>query len=187
MQSLDHIALVTPRIETVLERLAPLNLASGPIEEFADEGTREVYLGEPQQAARLLLIQPLDDRGPYARALARRGPGLHHVARAVPDLDAHLRALSGWLLHPHSATSIPAHRTAWLARPGVEFLLELTEGPPPSQPALVEHLTAPSQAQAALIEALGLQAAHEAVLTLSGMRWAAAELAGEKSCNKRTP
>ena len=44
----------------------------------------------------LELLAPLADAGddaPIARYLARRGPGLHHVAFAVPDLDAAMARL----------------------------------------------------------------------------------------------
>jgi methylmalonyl-CoA epimerase len=33
------------------------------------------------------LLQPLRDDTPVAKFLARRGPGLHHIAVAVPDID----------------------------------------------------------------------------------------------------
>lgn len=34
----------------------------------------------------LELIQPLDERGPYARWLAEAGPGVHHLGFVVPDV-----------------------------------------------------------------------------------------------------
>ena len=39
------------------------------------------------------LLEPLADDTPVGRFLARRGPGLHHVAYQVTDVDAVLRAL----------------------------------------------------------------------------------------------
>ena len=39
------------------------------------------------------LLQPLGDDTPVGRFLARRGPGLHHVAYQVPDLAAALAQL----------------------------------------------------------------------------------------------
>jgi methylmalonyl-CoA/ethylmalonyl-CoA epimerase len=41
------------------------------------------------------LITPLDPEGAIARFLASRGEGFHHVAFAVPDVDAALHALRG--------------------------------------------------------------------------------------------
>jgi methylmalonyl-CoA epimerase len=33
------------------------------------------------------LLRPMDDETPVGKFLAKRGPGLHHVAYAVPDID----------------------------------------------------------------------------------------------------
>ncbi len=33
------------------------------------------------------LIEPLDEEGIYARFLAEKGEGIHHVAVATPDFD----------------------------------------------------------------------------------------------------
>jgi len=41
------------------------------------------------------LIRPLDPEGAIARFMEKRGEGFHHVAMAVPDLDATLAALGG--------------------------------------------------------------------------------------------
>jgi methylmalonyl-CoA/ethylmalonyl-CoA epimerase len=40
------------------------------------------------------LIRPLDPEGAIARFMAARGEGFHHVAFAVPDVDATLRRLA---------------------------------------------------------------------------------------------
>jgi methylmalonyl-CoA/ethylmalonyl-CoA epimerase len=39
------------------------------------------------------LLRPLSQDTPVGRFLASRGPGLHHVAYQVPDIDATLAAL----------------------------------------------------------------------------------------------
>lgn len=39
------------------------------------------------------LLRPLDSETPVGKYLAKRGPGLHHVAYAVPDIDATLAKL----------------------------------------------------------------------------------------------
>ena len=127
MHELDHVALVVRQLEPVLERCVSAGLDAGPIQAFPSEGTREVYLGSPGRPARLLLMQPTDETGPYARALAKRGPGLHHVAIHVPQLDSFLKSVPGWLVHPFSLDSESDNRTVWLARPGVRALLEIHE------------------------------------------------------------
>ncbi len=54
------------------------------------------------------LIRPLDPEGAIARFMEKRGEGFHHVAMAVPDLDATLAALAGRRRRadrPHAAGS----------------------------------------------------------------------------------
>lgn len=137
----DHVALVVRRLEPVLERLE--GLAAGPVESFPSEGTREVYLGAG--SSRLLLMEPTNSEGPYARALAKRGPGLHHVALNVPDLEGFLDRVRGWLLVPGCLRDIAETRTAWLGRPGVATLLEVHEAEPADDEGmpLVEQLELP--------------------------------------------
>lgn len=47
----------------------------------------------PEPAARLELIEPVDDDSGVARFLAARGEGLHHVCFLTDDLPATLEAL----------------------------------------------------------------------------------------------
>jgi methylmalonyl-CoA epimerase len=44
---------------------------------------------------RVELLEPLDEDTPVGRFLAKRGPGMHHVAYEVNDLDATLAELAG--------------------------------------------------------------------------------------------
>lgn len=156
---LDHVALVVGNLEAALEALRRLDLPAGPIEDFPAEGTREVYLGAGQQAA-LLLMQPTDSAGPYARALDRRGPGLHHLAINVLSLDETIARLagSGWYLHLRSLETIERGRTAWLARPGVGVLIEVHESRTRREASpLVTEIEVPvADAAKPLFEALGL-------------------------------
>jgi methylmalonyl-CoA epimerase len=58
-----------------------------------EQGVRAVSLriGE----GRVELLEPLGDDTPVGRFLAKRGPGMHHVAYEVSDLDATLAELAG--------------------------------------------------------------------------------------------
>lgn len=172
---LDHVALLVRSIETALERIAPWGLEPGPVEEFPGEGTRECYLGDANQRGRLLLMQPLGEEGPYARALRKRGPGLHHVALRVPDLDAFLSSVTGWLLLPHSVTSIP-QGTAWLARPGVGTLLEVAQNAEPLGATAVEQVQVPGLLPEQELEGLTRSPDDVAWLTVGGGRRSVAEL-----------
>lgn len=136
---LDHVALVVRRLEPALERLDWLE--AGPIEDFPSEGTREVYVGVG--SGRLLLMEPTNEQGPYARALAKRGAGLHHLAINVPDLREFLDYVRGWLLVPACLQDLAQTRTAWLARPGVATLLEVHEAERAEGAAVVEQVELP--------------------------------------------
>jgi methylmalonyl-CoA/ethylmalonyl-CoA epimerase len=58
-----------------------------------DQGVRaaSVRIGD----SRIELLEPLGEDTPVGRFLAKRGPGMHHVAYEVGDLDAALAELAG--------------------------------------------------------------------------------------------
>jgi methylmalonyl-CoA epimerase len=63
------------------------------------------------------LLRPLAADTPVGKFLAKRGPGLHHVAYQVPDVEAALRALSGQgvaLIDETPRTGIRGSRVAFL-------------------------------------------------------------------------
>lgn len=126
---LDHVAIQVAALDRAADRFRSLGCHVGQAEEFAGEGTREVYVGGDGDQGRLLLIESIG-AGPYERSLAKRGPGLHHVAVRVEDVEAYVSSLtgSGWLLHLHSLTSLREVNTVWLARPGVPVLVEVSGG-----------------------------------------------------------
>jgi hypothetical protein len=154
---LHHVALLLPSLEGLLSGLAARGWKAGPVDNQPNEGTRETYIGLADPAAepfgRLLLVQP-SGPGPYARALAERGPGLHHVGLAVPDLSSFAAALpaSGWYVHPFSLRSGTRLRDLWLFRPGLPTLVEVFETPAGAAPA--------GTASAALIQGVELPAAE---------------------------
>jgi len=174
---LDHVALVVRQLEPVLERLG--DLEAGPIEDFPKEGTREVYLGEG--TARLLLMQPTRSAGPYGRALEKRGPGLHHVALNVPDLDAFLGRVRGWLLVPACVPGLAATRTAWLARPGVATLLEVHEREPSTGTPVVERVELPGPLPVEPRPGLLRSDDDQVWLTIAGKRRSVRELTAHTS------
>lgn len=172
--ALDHVALVVRRLEPVVERLE--GLEAGRIEAFPGEGTREVYLGVGP--GRLLLMEPTSEQGPYARALAKRGPGVHHVAVCVPDLGAFLGSVRGWLVVPACLHDLERTRTAWLARPGVSTLLEVQEAELAKGSAVVERVELPGPLAVDPRPAMEIAEDGGVWLTIVGRRWSVAELAG---------
>ena len=126
---LNHIALLVPNVVKSAEYLRQFGFKIGPAEKWDGEGTLEVYVGDlNSEMANLLLMEPTKE-GAYTRAMAKRGPGLHHIAIDVLDLETYIEELSGsgWLLHPKSLKMIKHSQTAYLARPDVPTLIEVQQ------------------------------------------------------------
>jgi hypothetical protein len=101
-------------------------------------------VGEESLLGRLLIVEAIGI-GPYQRAIEKRGPGLHHLALNVSDLEEFILSLSGsgWLLHPHSIASMK-YKTAWLTRPGMPLLIEVHQIKPQETPSFfVEEISFP--------------------------------------------
>lgn len=177
----DHVALLVRDLEQSLAQIRDLDVVTGPIEEFPGEGTREVYVGAEAHSARLLFIQPLGDHGPYARAMLKRGPGLHHIAVAMPEPLTCADHLPGWLVHPASLGG--AGQELWLARPGVPCLLELNAGSVVRTAPVVERIELPlaSNLEALLLPLNEVEPSADGKtwLTLEGQRFSVARLVGE--------
>ena len=85
---LDHVAIAVrsfPEVVDFLERLTGVT-ATVP-ERVEAQGVEVCFVG------RVELIRPLDDDSGVARFIERRGPGLHHVAYGVEDVDAAMAVL----------------------------------------------------------------------------------------------
>lgn len=137
--NLDHIAVLVDDIEDSLRswRLPE----PGEIETFEAEGTRELYCGSDSASARVLLMQAIGP-GPYARARAKRGAGLHHLAICVDDVVAFASRLegTGWLLHPRSLEFYTQRAPIWLCRPGFPCLIEVLESQAPGGDPIVSSV-----------------------------------------------
>lgn len=89
---LDHVGVVVASLDQaipVFERLTRA-VASRP-ERVDAQGVEVVFLGEGP--GKLELLAPLSDASPVARFLARRGPGLHHLAYRVAGIEAAMAEL----------------------------------------------------------------------------------------------
>jgi methylmalonyl-CoA epimerase len=89
---IDHIGVAVREIEPALELYRDsfeLELAHREVVE--EQGVEAVLMDVGENHVELLA--PLGPETPVGRFLARQGPGLHHVAYQVPDIDATLAAL----------------------------------------------------------------------------------------------
>jgi methylmalonyl-CoA/ethylmalonyl-CoA epimerase len=127
---LHHVAYVVVDLDAAL----PLFVARyGLVEELREvmpeQGVEAVMLGAG--GAGVELIAPLDNDGPIARFLDKRGEGLHHVAFGVPDIEAALAALAASgaeLIDTAPRRGLGGHRVAFVhPRSGAGALTELVE------------------------------------------------------------
>lgn len=94
---LHHVAIVVRSIDEALPRyraLFGLEPAADPAV-FDSQRVRLCFLPTgPDPAARIELVEPIDDGSGVARFLAARGEGVHHVCFLTDDLPASLEALA---------------------------------------------------------------------------------------------
>ena len=156
--TLSHVALLVPSVENAAAHLTSLGIVCGEPESFPGEGTKEVYVGSYETESGLLLLLEAIADGPYQRALSKRGPGLHHIAIDVKDLEAAITEAqaAGWQLHPVSEHT-RQHNTAWLFLKGIPTLIEVNHGPISTRPLKITSLELPiSRPQHSLFAALGI-------------------------------
>ncbi|HEV3283685.1 MAG TPA: methylmalonyl-CoA epimerase [Solirubrobacteraceae bacterium] len=89
---IDHIGVAVEEIEPALELYRDrLELTAAHREVVEEQGVEAVLLDVGENHVELLA--PLGPETPVGRFLAKQGPGLHHVAYQVTDIDATLDAL----------------------------------------------------------------------------------------------
>ena len=86
----DHIGIVVANVAEATARWRPLLGSSEAAlpEEVPGSGVRVAFL--PAGETHIELLEPSGPDSPVAKFLASRGGGMHHVAFAVPDVDAAL-------------------------------------------------------------------------------------------------
>jgi methylmalonyl-CoA epimerase len=92
-QGIHHVGAAVTDLDAAVDTYT--RLLGGAVEHravLADQGVEaaSVLLG----TGRVELLQPTGDDTPVGRFLARRGPGLHHVAYAVDDVAAALATIA---------------------------------------------------------------------------------------------
>ena len=92
LDRIHHVAYAVDDIDAALPVYTDRYGMSVEVRErLDDQGVEAVSLGAG--TSHVELIQPIDPDGGVARFLSKRGPGLHHVAFEVDDLDAALAEL----------------------------------------------------------------------------------------------
>jgi methylmalonyl-CoA/ethylmalonyl-CoA epimerase len=113
---IDHIGVAVADLEAAIALHADTyGMAVVHRETVAQQGVEAVLLDVGENHVELL--RPLGDDTPVGKFLARRGPGLHHVAYQVPDVEAalaQLRTAGVRLIDDAARTGIRGSRVAFL-------------------------------------------------------------------------
>jgi methylmalonyl-CoA/ethylmalonyl-CoA epimerase len=120
---LHHVGIVVDDIDSAASSYAALGFVDGERFELPEQGV--IAITYPAGSGYTELIQPTDPDGAIGKFLAKRGPGMHHVAYRVADLEGTLTALAaagvrlidavprigthGWriaFIHPESCSGV---------------------------------------------------------------------------------
>jgi LAO/AO transport system kinase len=98
--SIDHLGIAVDGIDEAIRFYESIGLSPEHRETVAAERVNVAML--PAGESRIELLEPAAPDSPIAKFLEKRGPGLHHVALRVPDLEGaveRLRASGARLLN----------------------------------------------------------------------------------------
>ena len=92
MNKIEHLGIAVRNIEEsaiIYEKL--LGSACYKMEEVESEGVKTAFyqIGE----SKIELLQATHDDSPIAKFIAKRGPGIHHIAFDVSDIYAEIKRL----------------------------------------------------------------------------------------------
>jgi methylmalonyl-CoA/ethylmalonyl-CoA epimerase len=89
---ISHLGIATPALQdaaAMLERI--FGLKQDHVEEVADQRVRTAFY--PIGESTLEYLEATDPEGPIGKFLEKKGPGVHHLAFEVDDVDAAVKEL----------------------------------------------------------------------------------------------
>ncbi len=93
LQGLHHIGIAVPSLQEALPRWQGLGLTLASVDEVPTEMVKvAVLMAGP---TRIELLEPTSPDSPIAKFLAKKGPGIHHLAFHVGDCQRQIIALAG--------------------------------------------------------------------------------------------
>ena len=92
MKRIEHIGIAVENLEKSIDLYTKLlNVECYKTEEVASEKVITAFFKSSDQ--KIELLASTDDDGPIAKFLAKKGPGLHHIAFAVEDIHVEIDRL----------------------------------------------------------------------------------------------
>jgi methylmalonyl-CoA/ethylmalonyl-CoA epimerase len=132
IKRINHIATIVPDLDASLAFWRDtLGLELSHTEEVASQEAIVAFL--PAGESEVELVQPTTDTSGAARFLAKRGPGLHHIALEVDNLEemlARLKAKGVRLINETPIAAAGGNRAAFIHPESANgVLVELYEAP----------------------------------------------------------
>ncbi|HLO68669.1 MAG TPA: methylmalonyl-CoA epimerase [Holophaga sp.] len=88
----NHLGIASPALSEAMERMDRLfGMAADHVEEVPDQRVRTAFF--PVGPSTLEYLESTDTEGPVGKFLEKRGPGIHHIAFEVDDVDAAVKEL----------------------------------------------------------------------------------------------
>jgi methylmalonyl-CoA/ethylmalonyl-CoA epimerase len=113
---IDHLAIVVDDIDKALEFWRDgLGLEISHVEEVPEQGAIVTFLTIGGQNVEL--VKPTDDESGMSRFLEKRGPGMHHIAFEVENIEDsldHLRSAGIRLIHDEPVLGAGGRRIAFV-------------------------------------------------------------------------
>ncbi len=89
---ISHLGIASPTLSEAMERLDRIfGLKHEHIEEVADQKVRTAFY--PIGESTLEYLESTDPEGPVGKFLEKKGPGIHHLAFEVDDVDEAVKEL----------------------------------------------------------------------------------------------
>jgi methylmalonyl-CoA/ethylmalonyl-CoA epimerase len=132
MTGLDHVAILVSDLDAAIRLYRDVyGLTLAEVEEVPTEQVRVAIFGHG--AGRIELISPSGPSSPMAKAIEKRGEGLHHVCLEVPDIVKAMSALKAGgapLLDEEPRPGAGGAKVAFVHPKGSRgVLVELRQGP----------------------------------------------------------
>jgi len=113
---IDHLAIVVDDLEKALKFWRDgLGLEVSRVEDVPEQGAEVTFLTIGDQNVEL--VKPTDDESGMSSFLQKRGPGMHHIALEVEDLQDslnHLGAAGFRLIHEVPVVGAVGRRIAFI-------------------------------------------------------------------------
>jgi len=89
---INHLGIASPTLDEAMGRMGRLfGMEADHVEEVAEQRVRTAFF--PVGPSTLEYLESTDPEGPVGKFLEKKGPGIHHVAFEVDDVDAAVKEL----------------------------------------------------------------------------------------------